>query len=279
VEHGLVEGRQVVGPHHAAPAGHPHAPDGGVVEAEQGLGRHFGDGQLPHAEGGLELVGGGGLTGGDQLGEGIAAGFEAEHSWEAGRVGHAGLYDVAEVLTGDPLQELDQHPVSRGRVVLEARAGLPVQPPAFERGTASRTRVTRRDDHRRAREARRVEHHLLDGDDVLPVGAELGHQLNDPTRDVDQPVTDHGPHRSGHEGLGRRVDDVAGVGRGVADRLGHDDLAVEAEGQLAGRQQTLVDLAVGAGQQGVDSGSVDRAHGDSCCDIGRIRESGWGVRR
>ena len=40
-----------------------------------------------------------------------------------------------------------------------------------------------RDEQRRVREAGRVEHHLLDGDDVLAVGGELGDQLGDPAGD------------------------------------------------------------------------------------------------
>ena len=48
------------------------------------------------------------------------------------RLDDARAHEVAEVRTRAPLDQLGEHPVRRGRVVLVARAGLPVAAPARE---------------------------------------------------------------------------------------------------------------------------------------------------
>ena len=125
------------------------------MKASRASGRDLGDRELADAERGLELVGRGGLAGGDQVGEGVGAGLETEDAREPGGVGDPRLDDVAEVLAGDPLEELGQHPVGRRRVVLEAGAGLPVQAPAGEGRAAALAGVARGDEQRRAAGSRR----------------------------------------------------------------------------------------------------------------------------
>ena len=90
---------------------------------------------------------------------------------ETERIEHPATDGGAEVLAVDALEQLGQHPVRRGRVVLEPRPGLPVEAPLRE-GLEARVAVgpaTRC--HGCVREAGRVQQHLLDGDDVLAVRA------------------------------------------------------------------------------------------------------------
>ena len=80
---------------------------------------------------------------------------------------------------------------------------------------------------RRAREPRRVQHHLLDGDHVLAVRRELGDRS--PRRgsvDVERAFTDQDPHRARDDRLRRREDHVARLDRRVAERAPHRDPAV-----------------------------------------------------
>ena len=81
-----------------------------------------------------------------------------------------------------PFDELGEHPVRGDAVVLEARARLPFELPLGE-ALHARDGVGAFDGvHRRVREARRVQHHLLDGDDLLAVRRELGDVVRDRPR-------------------------------------------------------------------------------------------------
>jgi hypothetical protein len=260
VQDGLVEERQVLGPHHGPAAGHADATNRRVVEGEQGLRCDLGDRELADAEDGLDLLGRGRLADGDDLGVRVRARLQTEGARDAGRTGHPGLHDVTEVLARDAFDQLGQHPVGRRGVVLEPRARLPVEVPAGERRTPTLARVAGRDEHRGVGEAGGVQHHLLQGDDVLAIGRELGDQLGHPLAGVEEAVPHEGPHGPGDEGLRGRVHDVAGGGRGVAVGLREDDLTVERESQLARGQQAVIDLAAGPGEKGVDGALVQRGH-------------------
>ena len=100
------------------------------------------------------------------------------------------------------------------------RAGFPVEPPLRERSEAAVARVPLRWTERRAREARRVQQHLFDGDDVLAVRAELGDVVGDTVVERDRALGEELPDRRRHDGLRGRVDRVPGgiAGRCVAER-------------------------------------------------------------
>ena len=121
------------------------------------------------------------------------------------------LDEVAEVDAAQPLDEVGEHPVRRRRVVLEARARLPLELPLREARAAARGVGAVESGHRRVREARGVQHHLLDGDRVLAVGRELGHVVGDRARHVEQAVADQQPHRRRDDRLRAREDAVPGV--------------------------------------------------------------------
>ena len=110
---------------------------------------------------------------------------------------------------------------------------------------------------RRAREARRVQHHLLDGDRVLAVRRELGHELGDAARHVDRAFAHQDPHRGRDDRLRRGEDDVARLRRGVAERDPDGELAVTRERDLARGNAAFVDLALCTGDQVVERGPVD----------------------
>ena len=93
---------------------------------------------------------------------------------------------LAEVAAGYAFDELGEHPVRGGRVVLERSARLPVAMPLREAREARVAVVPLEWLERRVREAGRVEHHLLHGDHVLAFGGELGDVLGDATRGVDR---------------------------------------------------------------------------------------------
>ena len=76
---------------------------------------------------------------------------------------------------------------------------------------------------RRAREPRRVQHHLLDGDRVLAVRRELGDHRRDRQGHVERALTDQDPHRARDDRLRRREDHVARLDRRVAERAPHRD--------------------------------------------------------
>src|SRR5882757_767193 len=82
----------------------------------------------------------------------------------------------------------------------------------------------RRRAERRTREPRRVQHHLLDRDDVLAVGRELGDVVGDAALDVETALADEEPRRTGDERLRRREDDVPGARSGGADGLERSEL-------------------------------------------------------
>ena len=155
------------------------------------------------------------------------------------------------------LDELGQHPVGGRRVVLEAGARLPVEPPGAEPLEALLPAHGGGDVERCAGEAALVDQELLDGDRSLPVVAppvdDVGHRLIE----REHPVGQLEPHRAGDERLRAGEDDVAGVVAGGAEGLEGDQLAVAGHRHLAGRQQALVDLASGPGHEGFERGGID----------------------
>ena len=101
---------------------------------------------------------------------------QAEHPGQPGRAGDALLDDVAEVGAGDVLD--DGSASTQWAEVAwysYARARLPVEPPPAKAARRPSRRGPSGRSERGVGEAGRVQHHLLDGDDVLAVGAELRH--------------------------------------------------------------------------------------------------------
>ena len=81
---------------------------------------------------------------------------------EAERLGDARAHELAERDAGALLAERRDHPHARARVVLEARARLPVEAPAREARAQRRARRPVAHAGGRVREARRVREELLD---------------------------------------------------------------------------------------------------------------------
>jgi hypothetical protein len=156
----------------------------GLVERQQRFRCHLGHGQLVYAERRFDLLRRGRLPDGNQPGDGRVVG-DTEHARQTVRRGDALFDDIAEVCAGDAFDELGEHPMSRRRVVLVGAAGLPVEPPAGKGLEPALARVPRRCPERGHGEARQVEHHLLDGDDVLAVRTELGDVVDDALRHVE----------------------------------------------------------------------------------------------
>ena len=174
VQQRLVEEREVGGAHHAPAPGHAERAQPRVVEAQQHLRRHVGERELADAEHGLELVGGRGLADVHEVGDAVLrVDRRAEHPGQADRAGDPRLDEVAVVAAGHPVDDLGEHPVGGRRVVLVGGARLPVEPPARELLDPPFARPLLRRPEGRVREARRVQHHLLDGDRFLAVGREL----------------------------------------------------------------------------------------------------------
>ena len=107
------------------------------------------------------------------------------------------------------------------------------------------------------REARGVEHHLLDGDDVLAVRGELWDVLDDELGRVDESLADQRPDRRGDERLRGRERGVSRVEIRVAVGLERDQLALVRERHLCGRQKPFVHLTPGAGQQCINLALID----------------------
>ncbi len=170
------------------------------------------------------------------------------------------LDHLAIVLPGRALDQLGEHPVRGGRVILVARAGLPVELPRAHPAHARRAVVPIGRPHRRVREAGRVEHHLLDRDRAFVVRGELGEIRTDPLFEADLALGEERPHRARDERLRRREDAVAVVGARGAERLRGDDLALECECDLAGRQEAVVDLATRALEELRDLCAIDAGH-------------------
>ena len=159
---------------------------------------------------------------------------------------HAGAQGLGVVLTGDRVDELRQHPVGRGRVVLVPRPDVPVQAPFGERLRGGpRECPSAGGAERRMGEPRRVLEDVVEGDGLLAVGPELRDELADRHLGHQGAFGHELPHQRCDERLGRREDREAGVDVGVAERLVDQHLAVEGERQLAPREQTVVDLATG----------------------------------
>ena len=134
-----------------------------------------------------------------------------------------------------------EDPVRGRRVVLERGTRLPVATPLPEPGQPRVAVIPLERLNGRVREAGRVEHHLLHRDDVLAFGAELGDVLGD-RRGVDRALPDQDPHRARDNGLGRREDDVARVGFGVAQGHRRRDPAFAGDRELARREDAGVDV-------------------------------------
>ena len=165
-------------------------------------------------------------------------------------------------LPGDGVDELGEHPVGGGGVVLVLRA----RPSQLSRQSANAARRPSWVSHRGGPSGAcgkpgRVLEHVVEGDGVLAVRAELGDEVGDRLLGRERALAEELPDQRRDERLGGREDREAGVEVGVAEGLVHEHLAVEGEGHLAGGQQAVVDVAAGPGEQGVD-GSSDR--GWSC---------------
>ena len=140
--------------------------------------------------------------------------------------------------------QLGEYPMRRCRVVLEARPGFPVAPPRAEAPEPSRAVVPLRREEWRVGKSGRVQHHLFDGDDLFAVGPELGDVFGDALVDVDRALADEDPHRARDDGLRRREDHVARVGRGRSERHRRGDTAVARERDLTRRHDAGVDIGL-----------------------------------
>ena len=174
---------------------------------------------------------------------------------EAERLGDAVLDEVAEVDAAEPLDEVDQHPVRRRRVVCESRARLPLELPLRELLAAPRRVATDEREHLRLGEARGVQHDVLDRDRREVVAIELGEVRPDRALHVEPTLADQHPHCRRDDRLGAREDAVAGRGRRGAEGLECDELAVARDRELTRRQPAT--LHVGGG--GIEQ-LRDRAH-------------------
>ena len=130
-------------------------------------------------------------------------------------------------------------------MVLESRSRLPVAPPLPELREAGFAVVPEQRVEGRVRKPGRVQHHLLDGDDVLAFGTELGDVLRDAARHVDPSGSDESPHRARDDRLGGREDHVARVGRRVTERHRRGDASFTCECELTRREQAGIDLGAG----------------------------------
>ena len=119
-----------------------------------------------------------------------------------------------------PLDQLGEHPVRRGRVVLVARARLPVAAPLREaRRAAARGRPTRAAPNGARGKPDVCSITCSTVIDVLAVRRELGDDLGDAARRRrSRPRRSGSTPRDATIGLRRREDHVARVRRGVAER-------------------------------------------------------------
>ena len=196
------------------------------------VGCHFADRDLAHAEDRFQLVGRHRLAHELQLGDVLLLiRREPQHAWQAEGLRDPFFDYVEKVLTRCHFDEFGEHPVRTGGVVLVRRAGRPVRLPLRESFATTGARC-----HlgapRVAREPRRVEHHLFDGDVFLAVGGELRDHVRHLRLELDRTFAKAGPHRGGHERLSSGEQHKARVVGGVADRTLSHDLAVEAHGEL-----------------------------------------------
>ena len=183
---------------------------------------------------------------------------------------------VAEVGAGDGLDELGEHPVGGRRVVLVARAGLPVQPP---RRHALLARWRGRDQWAGPIGA-------VGKPDVwsitcssvmasLPLAPNAGNHVVTGCAGSRSPAAISRQTVAATNGLvaENRQNRVSGPASPNDPLL--DDLAVEREGELGGRQQALVDVALDAGGELVDGGAVQvsgQRHGAEANDaLGIVR--------
>ncbi len=146
-------------------------------------------------------------------------------------------------------------------MVYELAADRPFQPPlreALEPLVPIAPFVLR---IRRVGKSADVEQHLLDGDHVLAVAAELGDDLRDALARTQLAFADQNPRRRRHDRLGAREDRVERVvGRGLvdatldraSDRAHRADFSVARDRDLRRWQQPLFDFALGAIEERFD---------------------------
>ena len=99
--------------------------------------------------------------------------------------------------------------------------------------------------------------HLLDGDDVLPVGRELRDDVADPLVEREQAVREQLPDDCGNDRPPDRLQDVARLGARGAERLERDEPAVTRDGHLGRGQGARVDLQPHAPQEHVQPSRID----------------------
>ena len=115
---------------------------------------------------------------------------------------------------------------------------------------------------RRAREAGGVLQHVVEGDGVLAVGAELGdarRATGCSGRSVPSPRSCHTSEATNGFVAEKIVNRVSTSASPKASCTSTSPS--RAERDLAGREEAVVDVATGASEQGVDSASVQGRHG------------------
>ncbi len=168
---------------------------------------------------------------------------------------HARFDVVAEVAIAEPRDQLGQHPVGRPAVVLESAPGFELELPLPE-GAHARDRIGAVGRaHERVREPRRVQQHLLHGDDVFARGAEFGDVVSDGPGHVEPALLDQDPRCGGHERFrrGKHAEPRRVVGR--TERLERDDLSVLPDRDLARGEPAALHVGAGRAHE-----LIDRAH-------------------
>jgi hypothetical protein len=122
-----------------------------------------------------------------------------------------------------------------------------------------------------------VQHHLLDGHDVLAVRRELGHVLDDLLLGRQQAVADAHPHHRRHDRLRRREEAEALLVRRRAERLEREHLPVAGDRQLAGRRDLVVHQLLRAPTELVESHGAGASRPAASAVNRRVRTPGAGA--
>ena len=176
---------------------------------------------------------------------------------QAEGLGDARAHEVAERDARALLAEHRDHPHAGARVVLEARARLPVEAPAREARAQRLAGGPVPGARGRLGEARRVGEELLDADRVLAVRRELGEHVGHALAEAELPLLEEQPRRRRGDRLAAREDHEQGLVRRAAEAAQRGELPVARHGELAVGQHTLAQLALGALEELLELRGVD----------------------
>ncbi len=211
----------------------------------------------------------------------VAVDRDGQHEPETERLDDLGAQVLGERAARSPLDELGDDPRRRREVELESRAGFVGQPPPRHRlqafGAVEHLGVA----ERREREAGGVREHLVDRDDLLAVGGELGDDVSDPLVQSEQTVAEQLPDHAGDNGPADRLQDVARLVGCVAVGLEGDEASAGRHGDLCRRQWAVFDLQPGAPEEHVEArrGRRQRARSSLSARSGARRvQTVWTLR-